>query len=565
MSKGLRSRLAGYGDAGFALFLRQAFLKAAGYGDDALDRPVVGICTSGSDLNPCHAGMPGLVEAVSRGVQQAGGLPLAFPTISLHESFIHPTTMLLRNLMAMDVEEMVRTQPLDAVVLIGGCDKTVPAQIMGALSANMPAIMMVVGPMLAARHEGTRLGACTDCRRLWAAYRAGEIDQPALNRAHGRLMPSHGTCTVMGTASTMASIAETLGLMLPGGASIPAVHAERQRHAEETGKHAVQMAISGGPRPREIVTAAAIRNAVVMLSALGGSTNAVIHLAAMAGRAGVPFDIDMIDRIGGETPVIVDLKPVGANYMEDFHAAGGVPAVMRQLGQRLDLSARNVCGLSLGEIVEQKTSFIDPAIIRPLDKPVVEGQALAILRGTLAPDGALIKKGAASPKLMHHQGPALVFDGLDDLSKRIDDPDLPVTPDHVLVLRNVGPVGAPGMPEAGGIPIPKKLATTGVKDMLRISDARMSGTGYGSIVLHIAPEAAIGGPLALVRDGDIIAIDVTQRRLDLLVDAAELERRRAAWSPAPRPLRGYERLYVERVTQADKGCDFDFMTATPSA
>jgi len=558
MSKGLRGRLTSYGDAEFALFLRRAFLKSAGYGDAVLELPIVGIAHTGSDFNPCHATAPELVEAIKRGVLAAGGLPFVFPTISLHESFCHPTTMLLRNLMAMDVEEMLRAQPLDAAVMIGGCDKTVPAQIMGALSADVPVLIEVVGAALAGWNEGERLGACTDCRRLWYAHRAGEITAEQLAQGHGRLIASHGTCTVMGTASTMACIAETLGLMLPGGASIPAVHAERLRHAEATGARAVTLAKSGGPKPRAVVTPASIRNAMVVLAALGGSTNAVIHLAAIAGRLGLRFDLDALDRIGRQTPVLVDLKPVGRNYMEDFHAAGGLPALLRQLGDRLDRSALTADGTSIEAMLAARLPFIDEKIIRPVSNPVAKGEALVVVRGNLAPDGAIIKQAAAAANLMTHRGPALVFDGLDDLARRIDDPALPVTPQHVLVLRNIGPVGG-GMPEAGGIPIPRKLAQSGVKDMVRLSDARMSGTAYGAIVLHIAPEAAVGGPLALVRDGDMIDLDVPKRRLELLVDAAELERRRATWKAPPPPKRGYRRLFVEHVTQADRGCDFDFL------
>ncbi len=559
MSKGLRSRLTSYGDAEFALFLRRAFLKSAGYNDDVLDRPVVGIADTGSDFNPCHATAPEVVEAVKRGVLAAGGLPFVFPTISLHESFCHPTTMLLRNLMAMDVEEMLRAQPIDAAVLIGGCDKTVPAEMMGALSADVPTLIEVVGAALAGWNEGERLGACTDCRRLWYARRAGQIDDRQLAQGHGRLVASHGTCTVMGTASTMACLAETLGFLMPGGASIPAVHAERLRHAEDTGKRAVAMARAGGPKPREVVTAASIKNAMTVLAALGGSTNAVIHLAAVAGRLGLKMDLDELDRIGRTTPVLVDLKPVGRNYMEDFHAAGGLPALMRQLGRRLDLTAATAAGVSIAEMLQGWSTYVDERIIRPEGNPVSPGEALTVVRGSLAPDGAVIKRAAAAAELMQHRGPALVFDGLEDLARRIDDPALNVTPQTVLVLRYAGPIGAPGMPEAGGIPIPRKLAQAGVKDMVRVSDARMSGTAYGAIVLHVAPEAAVGGPLALVKDGDTIELDVKSRRLELKVDKAELDRRRAQWKAPPRPKRGYHRLYVEHVTQADQGCDFDFL------
>ena len=560
--KGLRSRLARYGDDAFALFLRRGFLKGAGYTDEALDKPIVGILSTASDFNPCHGTAGALAERIARGVRQAGGLPFVFPTISLHESFAFPTSMLLRNLMAMDAEEMIKAQPLDAVVLIGGCDKTIPAELMGAVSADMPAIVIPVGPMLAGRHEGARLGACTDCRRLWAGYRAGEIGQEALDRAHDQLMPTSGTCMVMGTATTMACIAETLGFMLPGAATAPAVSSERMRLAEATGAHAVAMARAGGPRPREILTAAAVRNAAIVLQATCGSTNGIVHLAAIAGRAGLAFDLAEFDQLGRATPVIANLKPAGVHFAEDLHASGGVPALWRRLAHLVDLSATTVTGETLGDIVARWPAYADDDVIRPIDQPVVEGEAIAVLSGSLAPGGAIIKLAAATRALIQHEGPALVFDSLEDLAQRIDDPDLPVTPGHVLVLRNAGPVGAPGMPEAGALPIPKKLGARGVKDMVRISDARMSGTAFGTVVLHVGPEAAVGGPLALVRDGDTIRLDSAGRRLDLLVDEAELARRRAAWTAPAKPARGYTRLYVERVTQAADGCDFDFLAGT---
>jgi dihydroxy-acid dehydratase len=476
MARGLRSRLTKYGDEEFALFLRRGFLKAAGYTDEALDRPVVGILSTASDFNPCHGNAPALSERIARGVRLAGGLPFAFPTISLHEAFSFPTSMLLRNLMAMDAEEMISALPLDAVVLIGGCDKTIPAELMGAVSADMPAILLSVGPMLAGRHEGGRLGACTDCRRLWAAYRAGALSETDLDRAHDNLMPSAGTCMVMGTALTMACLAETLGFMLPGAATAPSVSAERMRLAEATGERAVAMARAGGPRPREILTSAALRNASVVLQATSGSTNALIHLAAIAGRAGIPYDLAELDRVGRDTPVLVNLKPAGEHFAEDFHAAGGVPALWRRLKDRLDLSARTVTGDTLGEVVARWPAYVGDEVIRPLERPVVDNEAIAILTGSLAPNGAAIKLAAATKALTTHQGPALVFESLDDLSARIDDPDLPVTPETCLVLRNAGPIGAPGMPEAGALPIPKKLGSRGVKDMVRISDARMRAT-----------------------------------------------------------------------------------------
>jgi dihydroxy-acid dehydratase len=559
-AKGLRSRLAQYGDEEFALFLRRGFLKGAGYTDEALDRPIVGVLSTASDFNPCHKTAPQVAEAVSRGVRLAGGLPFVFPTVSLHEAFSFPTSMLLRNLMAMDVEEMIAALPLDAVVMIGGCDKTIPAELMGAISADMPAIVVNVGSMLAGKHEGARLGACTDCRRLWAQFRAGTLNGPDLNRAHDQLMPTSGTCMVMGTASTMACLAETLGFMLPGSATAPAVSSDRWRIAEATGTRAVEMAKTGGPRPSELLTKAALRNASVVLQATSGSTNALVHLAAIAGRAGLKYDLAELDRVGRDVPVLLDLKPAGMNFMEDFHAGGGLPALWRRLKDHLDLNAKLVNGETLGDVIKRWPAYVDDKVIRPLANPLVPNEAIAILSGNLAPQGAAIKLAAATKRLCTHEGPALVFDSLADLEKRIDDPNLNVTPDTVMVLRNAGPVGAPGMPEAGALPIPKKLGSKGVTDMVRISDARMSGTAFGTVVLHISPEAATGGPLALVKDGDKIRLDSGARRLDLKVDDAELARRRAQWKPPAKPKRGYTRLYVDRVTQAEKGCDFDFLS-----
>ena len=555
---GFSRRLTRYGDDRFARFLRDAFLESTGLTPDALDRPVIGIASTASDLNPCHATAPQLIEAIRRGVTLAGGLPFTFPTISIHESFAYPSSLLLRNLLAMDTEEMLRALPLDAVVLVGGCDKTLPAQIMGAVSADVPALVAPVGPMLAGWDAGERLGACTDCRRLWAARRAGEIDDARLARARGHLMPTHGTCMVMGTASTMACLAEALGFVLPGGSTIPAVHAERLRFGEETGRRAVAMATHDAPSAAALVTPAAIRNAITVLQALGGSTNALIHLAAIAGRVGIRFDLDAVDRIGRETPVLVDLKPIGGGFMEDFHRAGGLPALMRRLSSRLDGTVITGEGLALNDVLASWPAWIDERVIRSVDQPVASGEALAILRGSLAPNGAVLKRAAASPTLLQHEGPALVFNDLDDLAARIDDPALPVTPDHVLVLRGAGPIAA-GMPEAGSIPIPAKLARAGIKDMVRISDARMSGTAYGTVILHVAPESVAGGPLALVRDGDRIRLDTAGRCLDLLVDQAELDRRRGELRPPAKPARGYARLHAEHVLQADRGCDFDFL------
>ena len=560
MTSGLRKGLTSYGDAGFSLFLRRAFIKAMGYSDDALDRPIVGITDTYSDFNPCHGNVPDLIAAVRRGVMLAGGLPMAFPTISIHESFAHPTSMFLRNLMALDTEEMIRAQPMDAVVLIGGCDKTLPAQLMGAASADTPAIVLPTGPMLVGHYQGETLGACTDCRRLWAAHRAGTMSEAEIEAVNGRLAPTKGTCMVMGTASTVACMTETLGMTLPGAASIPATHADRIRAAEASGAAAVRLAASG-TTPRQIMTKAAFRNAFIVLQAIGGSTNAVIHFTAIAGRLGIDIDLEEFDRLGLEVPVLVDLKPSGEHYMEHFHWAGGVPRLLRELAPLLDTSIRTVSGGTLADAIAGAEEVRGQTVIRSREKPIATGGGLAVLHGNLAPSGALLKRSAATARLMQHEGRAVVFENLEDMAERLDDDALDVTADDVLVLRNAGPIGAPGMPEAGYIPIPRKLARAGVKDMLRISDARMSGTAFGTIVLHIAPESAAGGPLGLIRNGDRIRLDAEGRRIDLLVDDAELSRRAAEWrKPAP-PAggeRGYLKLFLDQVTQADRGCDFEF-------
>ena len=560
MKRGLKKGLTNYGDAGFSLFLRKAFIKAMGYSDDALERPIVGITDTYSDYNPCHGNVPTLIEAVKRGVMLAGGMPMAFPTISIHESFAHPTSMYLRNLMSMDTEEMIRAQPMDAVVVIGGCDKTLPAQIMAAISADIPTIVVPVGPMVVGHHKGEVLGACTDCRRLWSQYRAGEIDAEEIETVNGRLAPSVGTCMVMGTASTMACITEALGLSLPMSATIPAVHAERVRSAEASGKRAAELAVSGGPRPSALISEASLRNAQIVLQAIGGSSNGIIHLTAMAGRAGLAIDLEAFDRLSRDVPVLVDLKPSGEHYMEHFHHAGGVPRLMAELVDLLDLDAPTVAGGSLRDVVARAEFVPGQDVIRPRSSPIKPQGAMAFLTGNLAPRGAIIKHSAASPHLLQHTGKAVVFETLEDLALRIDAEDLDVTPDDVLVLRNAGPKGAPGMPEAGYLPIPKKLGRQGVKDMVRISDARMSGTAFGTIVLHITPESAVGGPLALVRNGDLIRLDVENRRIDLLVEEAVLEdRRRALTDAQPAPERGYAKLFHDHVLQADEGCDFDFL------
>jgi dihydroxy-acid dehydratase len=500
---------------------------------------------------------------VKRGVMLAGGLPMVFPTISIGESFAHPTSMFLRNLMAMDTEEMVRAQPMDSVVVIGGCDKTLPAQIMAVASTDIPAIVVPTGPMIVGHHQGEVLGACTDCRRLWAQHRAGTIDVAEIELIAGRLAPSVGTCMVMGTASTMACLTEALGLALPMSATAPATHADRRRIAEASGKRATELALSGSPRPSDLITEPSIRNAMIVLQAIGGSTNGLIHLTAIAGRAGIKIDLAIFDQLGREVPVLLNLKPSGTHYMEHFHHAGGLPALMRELAPLLDLTTPTITGGTLADAIANAEAVPNQDVIRTLASPLKKEGAMAILHGNLAPRSAVIKHSAASPHLLRHTGRAVVFDSVEDMAARIDQPDLDVHPDDILVLRNAGPKGAPGMPEAGYLPIPLKLARQGVKDMVRISDARMSGTAFGTVVLHITPESAVGGPLAIVQTGDRILLDVEARRLELLIDATEIEARLAAWKKLPphrpTPTRGYARLFEETVLQADQGCDFDFL------
>ena len=540
---GISKGLTHYGDKGFSLFLRKAFIKGAGYTDSALERPVIGIANTGSAYNPCHGNAPQLIEAVKRGVMLAGGLPMDFPTISVHESFSAPTSMYLRNLMSMDTEEMIRAQPMDVVVLIGGCDKTVPAQLMGAASANIPAIQLVTGSMLTGSHRSERVGACTDCRRYWGKFRADEIDAEEISAVNNQLVASVGTCSVMGTASTMACIAEALGIMVPGGASAPAVTADRIRIAEETGTLAVQMAHQRLTIDK-ILTANAFENAMRVLLAIGGSTNGIIHLTAIAGRLGFDVELKALDRMGQGTPVLLDLKPSGQHYMEDFHKAGGMATLLRELKPLLHLDALTVTGRTLGEEMERSGPGFSQDVVRPFANPIYPQGGIAVLQGNLAPGGAIIKQSAAAPALMEHQGRVVVFENAEDMAARIDDPDLDVNADDILVLKNIGPTGAPGMPEAGYLPIPMKLARAGVKDMVRISDGRMSGTAAGTIVLHVTPEAAIGGPLAHVRNGDRIRLSVAAREINLLVSDEELAARAAA-NPVTRPTaaRGYHQLF----------------------
>jgi dihydroxy-acid dehydratase len=556
---GIARGLTNYGDADFSLYLRRSFAKSMGYSNDMLSRPVVGICQAAGGFNSCHRHFPELVDAVKRGVLAAGALPIDFPTISLGEIFLSPTSMMFRNLMSMDVEEMIRAQPMDSVVLVGGCDKTVPALLMGAASADLPAVQLVGGPMLPMEFHGERLGACTDCRRFWAKYRAKEVSDEEIAAIESNLATTAGSCAVMGTASTMASIAEALGMTLPGTAAIPAVHADRLRAAEASGRRAVEM-IGTDLRPSRIITAGSIENAVRVLLAIGGSTNVIIHLAAIAGRVGHEVSLKRLNALSDETPILVDLKPTGQHYMSDLYAAGGIGAVMRELKPLLHLDVLTVTGETLGERLAHESPWVDRKVVRPLDDPYQKQGGLVALFGSLAPNGAIIKRSAADPRLFEREGRAVVFTSLDDLAARIDSPELDVTPDDFLVLQNAGPKSGYAMPEAGYLPIPGKLARAGVKDMVRISDARMSGTAYGTIVLHVSPESAVGGPLAFVRSGDRIALSVANRALNLLVDGAEIARRKAAHKPATAEgLRGYARLYMETVMQAEAGCDFDFL------
>jgi dihydroxy-acid dehydratase len=558
--RGLMDGLTNYGDRDFSLYLRRSFAQSMGYSRAMLDKAVVGIAATASGFNNCHRHFPELLDAVKRGVLAAGALPIEFPTISLGEVFLSPTSLKYRNLMAMDTEEMIRAQPMDAVVLMGGCDKTVPAQLMGAVSAGRPAIMLVGGPMLTGRHRGERLGACTDCRRFWARYRAGEVDAEEIAQVEGQLAVTAGTCAVMGTASTMACLAEALGLILPGTAAIPAVHADRLRAAEATGAAAVKL-IGSALTPERIVNAKSVENALRVLLALGGSTNAVIHLTAIAGRAGVKLSLADINRLSDETPVLVNLKPVGNGYMEDFFAAGGMGALLRELKPLLHLDATTATGGTLGErLACEAPPHVDRTIIAAREEPFEPHGGLIALFGNLAPGGAILKRSAADAKLFEHEGRAVVFSSLDDLAARMDDPGLDVAPEDVLVLQNAGPHAAACMPEAGYLPIPRKLARAGVKDMIRVSDARMSGTAFGTVVLHVTPDAASGGPLGLVRDGDRVRLSVRERRIDVLVEASELARRAAASKCVQEePARGYAKLYAREILGADEGCDFAFL------
>ena len=556
---GMYKNLTNYGDSEFSIFLRKAFIKGMGYSEEMLNKPIIGITNTYSDYNPCHGNVPDLIKSVKAGILSSGAIPLEFPTISIHESFAYPTSMYLRNLMSIDTEEMMKAQPMDACVLIGGCDKTVPAQLMGAFSANIPAIQLVTGPMLTGSHRGERVGACTDCRGYWAKFRAEEIDLDEINEVNNQLVPTVGTCGVMGTASTMALITEALGMMISNGASAPAVSAERRRIAEETGKVAVEIA-NKSFNPKSFLTLKNFKNALTVLSAIGGSTNGIVHLTAMAGRLGIDIDLNEFDKMTKDTPMIVDLKPSGSGYMEDLFKSGGLPRILNELKDYLYLDAITVTGETVKEIIEKNKYNWKQEVIRKVENPIFDKGSIAVLKGNLAPKSAIIKQSAASKELLAHEGVVEVFENLEDLANRIDSDDLNVTKDSILLLKNIGPIGAPGMPEAGLIPIPKKLAKQGVKDMVRISDGRMSGTAAGTIILHVCPEAAAGGTLDIVQSGDIIKLDVKKRLLELKLSDEEIaNRKKSKKSNTEMKRRGYDKIFHESVLQADKGADFDFL------
>jgi dihydroxy-acid dehydratase len=541
-------------------FGHRSRLMQMGYApDDWIGKPVIAIVNTWSDINPCHAHFKQRVEDVKRGVLQAGGFPLELPAISVAESFVKPTTMLYRNFLAMETEELLRCHPVDGAVLMGGCDKSTPGLLMGAISAGLPCIYLPAGPMLRGNYEGRVLGSGSDAWKLWDERRAGKLTQADWVGVEGGIARSHGTCMTMGTASTMTAIAEAIGMTLTGASSIPAADAGHIRMSADCGRRIVDM-VWDDLTPARILSRASFENAIVVAMAMGCSTNAIIHLVAMARRAGFDIGLDDFDRASREVPVIANIRPSGDTYlMEDFFYAGGLPGLMSRLGAHLQADARTVTGKSLGENVARARVF-DDDVIRPLDKAIYAEGALAVLRGNLAPSGCVIKPSACAPKFLRHTGPALVFDDVPSMRAAIDDETLDVTEDHVLVLRNAGPLGGPGMPEWGMLPIPAKLVKQGVRDMVRISDARMSGTSYGACVLHVAPESYIGGPLALVRNGDPISIDVAARRIHLEVSDDELARRRADWrAPPPRYERGYGWLFAKHIRQADDGCDFDFL------
>ena len=561
IKKGLKKNLTDYGDKDFSNFLRRSFAKSMGYSNKSLDKPIVGICYTESGYNNCHRNFPEMLEAVKRGVNASGALPMVFPVISLGETFLNPTSMMYRNLMSMCVEEMILAQPMDSVILMGGCDKTVPALMMGAFSANIPSCLLVSGPMITGHHKGERLGACTDCRRFWAKYRSNEINKDEIDLVEDKLATTSGTCAIMGTASTMAIIADVLGIMLPNTSSIPAVHSDRLRASEETGILAANLCLKKRILPEKIVTKKSFENAIRILLAISGSTNAIIHLTAIARRIGINISLNEFNKISDETPVLLNLKPTGNGYMEDFNASGGLNSVLLELKDQLHLDTIDVTGQTLKKRLQKiKNQYVDRKIIFSKSKPVYKKGGLVALYGSLAPEGAILKRAAASKELFEHKGRAVVFSSLDDLAKRIDNPNLDVKKEDILVLKNVGPSSNAGMPEAGYLPIPKKLAKKGIKDMIRISDARMSGSAFGTIILHVTPESNKKGPLAVVQNGDYIKLSVKNKTLNLLISEKEIKDRLTKIKNKKMIYdRGYKNLYQKNVLPAPQGCDFNFL------
>ena len=558
--QGIDKSLTNYGDKEFSSYLRRSFARSMGYTTESLNKPIVGIVNTSSGLNSCHRHFPEMIEALKRGIQSQNCLGVDFPVISLGEVYLSPTSMMFRNLMSMDVEEMIRAQPVDVVVLLGGCDKTLPAMIMGAISAGKPYVVMPAGPMITNKYENERLGACTDCRRYWGKYRGGEISDQKIKEVEGKLAASSGTCAVMGTASTVACLVETMGLCLPDASSVPAVYSERLKLAEQTGEIAAKIANKKIKKIKKI-NEKDIYNALVVLLALGGSTNAIIHLTAIAGRAGININLKKFNQISNKTPVLVNLKPTGSYYMEDFYHAGGMKVVLKELQGLLKKETFNIEGKKLSSIIKENSNcFHDQEVIRSKKKPFEKQGGLVSLFGNICPKGAILKRSAADKKLFEKTGTAFVFEDIKEMTKKIDDPKLNITKDDILVLKNIGPKTIYGMPEAGYLPIPKKILKTGVKDMIRISDGRMSGTAFGTIILHVSPESAVGGPFSILKTGDKIKLSVKNKSLNVLLSKKELDKRlKNTKIIAPIIKRGYLKLYYDTVLQADEGCDFDFL------
>lgn len=558
--QGIDKSLTNYGDKEFSSYLRRSFARSMGYTTESLNKPIVGIVNTASGLNSCHRHFPEMIEALKRGIQSQNCLGVDFPVISLGEVYLSPTSMMFRNLMSMDVEEMIRAQPVDVVVLLGGCDKTLPAMIMGAISAGKPYVVMPAGPMITNKYENERLGACTDCRRYWGKYRGGEISDQKIKEVEGKLAASSGTCAVMGTASTVACLVETMGLCLPDASSVPAVYSERLKLAEQTGEVAAKIANKKIKKIKKI-NEKDIYNALVVLLALGGSTNAIVHLTAIAGRAGINIDLKKFNQISNKTPVLVNLKPTGSYYMEDFYHAGGMKVVLKELQSLLKKETYTIEGKKLSSVIKENSNcFHDQEVIRSKKKPFEKQGGLVSLFGNICPKGAILKRSAADKKLFEKTGTAFVFEDIKEMTKKIDDPKLKITKDDILVLKNIGPKTIYGMPEAGYLPIPKKILKSGVKDMIRISDGRMSGTAFGTIILHVSPESAVGGPFSILKTGDKIKLSVKNKSLNVLLSKKELEKRlKNVKIKAPIIKRGYLKLYYDTVLQADEGCDFDFL------